>query len=178
MLSCATILARGALGATAATSPPTTFTATVPQHAAGDGRRVVELTFHPPALITGAINTSLYHANGTVHMLSPTAAFLQNFFAIDERHVFGQLLWYGGEFEAADKVERKYSMYLYTEDGGLTWGKPPQTPTSPGGAVPAGWLPTIDTSLGGWAFRPRSGAKPGLNHRFCANPVPENMQRF
>jgi hypothetical protein len=52
----------------------TTYTVEVPQYSAGDGRRVVELTFHPPALITGAINTSLYDApDKNVSMLNASA---------------------------------------------------------------------------------------------------------
>jgi hypothetical protein len=126
----------------------TTYTVEVPQYSAGDGRRVVELTFHPPALITGAINTSLYDApDKNVSMLNASAIFTQNFFAVDEDHIFGQLLWYGGNFKAGDGTERKYSMYVYSSDGGRSWGKPPQTPTSAGGTVPPGWFPTIDTTV-------------------------------
>ena len=150
----------------AATSAPAGYTVTVPQLAAGDGQRVVELTFRPPSLITGAINTSLYDAttrnatpagNGDVQVLNSSAAFTQNFFAVDEQHIFGQLLWYGGSFVAADGENRGYSMYVYSSDGGKSWMKPPQGPGSPGGSVPPGWLPTIDTPSGGWAFRPAAG---------------------
>jgi hypothetical protein len=109
-----------------ATSAPAGYTVAVPQLAAGDGRRVVELTFRPPSLITGAINTSLYDAttrnatpagNGEVQVLNSSATFTQNFFAVDEDHIFGQLLWYGGNFVAADGENRGYSMYVYSSDG-------------------------------------------------------------
>ena len=151
---------------------PEVYRVVVPQHAAGEGRRTVELTFHPPAIITGALNTSLYHDSGTVHMLNSTAAFVQNFFAIDELHVFGQLLWYGGDFIAAnDTAERKYSMYMWSSDSGSTWGRPPQTVSSPGGTVPPGWFPTIDTTAGGRAFRPGGEKRivaPASRNNICA----------
>ena len=107
--------------------PPTTprqpYTVVVPQpdsSAEGAPSSDVVLTFHAPTLITGAINTTLYDAttrnatpagNGEVQLLNSTAAFTSVFFALDERHVFGQLLWYGGKFTAADGINRDYSMY-------------------------------------------------------------------
>jgi hypothetical protein len=156
---------------------PLSYTVAVPQLDA-DGR-AVELTFQPPSLITGAINTTLYDAttrnatpagNGEVHMLNATSAFTQIFFALDEQHIFGQLLWYGGKFAAADGVEREYSMYVYSSDGGISWQKPPQTASSPGGAVPPGWFPTIDTSVGGWAFQKQRGGvrSPAAGNMVCA----------
>eukprot|EP01052_Picozoa_sp_SAG31_P012139 SAG31_NODE_702_length_12723_cov_4.100206_7_plen_181_part_00 len=79
----------------------------------------MELLFHPPVLVTGAINTSLYHSNNTVQMLSPSASFMSNFFAVDDQHVFGQLMWYGGVMLPSDGVAGRYAMYVYSSDGKL-----------------------------------------------------------
>ena len=86
--------------------PPATFKVTVPQSPQGagpgkDGKlHLVELVFHPPALVTGAINASLYDSTrrnntpageGKVQLLNATMAFTSNFFSIDADHIFGQV---------------------------------------------------------------------------------------